>query len=73
MDVLPRLNGQFEPNMVWEELVTAKQGAANIQNHYKVFKGEVREPRPYALPREDLSGYRARIEQLFVATLNEEV
>ncbi len=58
------INGQYEPNMMWEELVTAKQRAANIQNHYKVFKDEVREKRPYALPRGDLSTYRARIEGL---------
>ena len=59
-----RLQGQYEPNMLWEELVAAKQSAANIQNHYRVYKGEMREQRPYALPREDLADYQARIERL---------
>ena len=63
-DVLPRLQGQYEPNMMWQELVDAKQHAANIQNHYKVYKQEVREKRPFALPREDLAAYRARIESV---------
>ena len=59
-----RLHGQYEPDMLWEELVAAKQSAANIQNHYRVYKGEVREQRPYALPRGGLADYRARIERL---------
>ena len=58
-----RLLGQYEPNMMWAELVNAKHEASQIQNGYAKLQSEVREHRPYTL-KESFPAYRARMQHL---------
>ena len=57
-----RLLGQYEPSMMWTELVNAKHEAAQIQNGYAKLQSERRESRPHT-SRETYDDYRARMEQ----------
>ena len=57
-----RLLGQYEPNLMWTELVSAKHEAAQIQNGYAKLQSEARETR----------GYRARMERLCNAATGKE-
>ena len=66
-----RLQGQYEPNMMWTELVNAKHEASQIQNGFAKLQREVREHRPYS-SRESYSAYRARMEQLCNAATGKE-
>ena len=66
-----RLLGQYEPNMMWTELVNAKHEAAQIQNGYAKLQSERRESRPHT-SRETYDDYRARMEQLCNAATGKE-
>ncbi len=66
-----RLLGQYEPSMMWAELVNAKHEAAQIQNGYAKLQSEWRESRPHT-STETYSEYRARMEQLCNAATGKE-
>ena len=58
-----RLQGQYEPNQMWLDLVNMQHEASQIQNHYDKAMREIRETRPFTT-RETFAEYRARMEQL---------
>ena len=58
-----RLLGQYEPSMMWTELVNAKHEASQIQNGFAKLQSEVREHRPYT-SRETYCDYLARVQRL---------
>ena len=66
-----RLLGQYEPNLMWMELVNAKHEAAQIQNGFAKLQLEMRKHRPYT-SRETYSEYRARMERLCHAASGKE-
>ena len=66
-----RLLGQYEPSMMWTELVNAKHEAAQIQNGYAKLQSERRESRPHT-SRETYDDYRTRMEQLCNAATGKE-
>ena len=66
-----RLLGQYEPSMMWTELVNAKHEAAQIQNGYAKLQAEARETRPHT-SRETYDEYRLRMERLCNAATGKE-
>ena len=66
-----RLLGQYEPSMMWTELVNAKHEASQIRNGFAKLQSELRGHRPYTC-RETYGDYRAHMEGLCNAATGKE-